>query len=78
MVRQFRSSDKGKTVLSKNGDEIGTVERVSGNKAHVKPASNLSRSVRQRLGWTDEDEEMYELMHSHVSQISNDEIHLKD
>lgn len=78
MVREFKSSDRNKTVVTEDGDEIGTIERVSGNKAYVKPKRNISRNIRQRLGWTDDEEEEYELMHSNVQQFSGDEVRLKD
>lgn len=78
MVREFKSSDRNKTVVSADGDEIGTIERVSGNKAYVKPKQGLTDSIRDSLGWTDEQEDTYELMHSEVQQFSGDEVHLKN
>jgi len=77
MVREFRSNDKGKTVVTKAGDEIGTVERISGDMAYVKPMQNLSNRVRQRLGWEDE-EDTYELKHSKVTEFDDDEIHIRN
>lgn len=64
--------------MTESGDKIGTIERVSGNKAMVKPTGDLSRSIRQRLGWDKEGADEYELAHSHVAKFSGDEVHLKD
>jgi len=78
MVRNFRSNDEGKKVVDADGDEIGTIDRVSGNKAYVSPKARLSQSIRKRLGWEEEEAETYELMHSEVDSFSGDEIRLKD
>ena len=77
MVREFRTSDEGKTVVTADGDEVGTIEKIEGDMAHVKPKGSLSRSIRRRLGWA-EDEDMYEVEHAKVQQISGNEVHLKD
>lgn len=76
MARPFRSSDEGKEVLSSDGDRIGRIESVEGDKAHVKPETGLAESIRNRLGMGD-DEEMYALDHSEVASISDDEVHLR-
>ncbi|SHH02155.1 hypothetical protein SAMN05443636_1639 [Halobaculum gomorrense] len=77
MVRNFRAEDEGKRVMTADGDEIGTIEQTAGSTAHVKPAMNLSQSVRRRLGWAEEGEETYELRTSKVDDIGADEIRLK-
>jgi hypothetical protein len=77
MVRDFRSSDKGKTVLTADGDTVGTVDRIKGGHAHVKPDDSLSKSTRRKLGWTTEGEEMYELKKSKVDKIDDAGIHLQ-
>lgn len=77
MARPFKSSDKGKSVVTSDGDKIGRVERVEGDEAHVKPESGLADSIRQRLGMGDSSEEMYVLNHSEVATFSDDEIHLR-
>lgn len=77
MVRNFKSSDEDMEVYSADGDMVGTVERASGSTAHIKPASGLSRSMRRRLGWTEEGEDTYRLRKDHVQSIDDDGIHLK-
>lgn len=77
MVREFKSEDKGKKVVTADGDMVGTVEEASGTAARVKAEEDLSRSIRRRLGWSEEDEESFELEHSNVERISGDEIRLK-
>lgn len=78
MVREFESEDEGKRVVNSGGEMIGVIESASGSTAQVKPEETLSRSIRRRLGWTDESEEHYELQHSRVDSITDEEVHLKE
>ncbi|WP_324760515.1 hypothetical protein [Haloarcula montana] len=78
MARQFEAADEGMTVKTASGDEIGTIESIEGNRAHVTPSSGLSQSIRKRLGWTKENEAVYELRHSKVSEFTDDAVVLKD
>ncbi|MCT9098515.1 hypothetical protein [Haloarchaeobius sp. HME9146] len=77
MVRNFEDNDKGKKVMSTDGDMIGRVDNVAGGKAYIKPDSTLSRGMRKKLGWTDEKKDTFELEHDAVEAISDDEIHVK-
>lgn len=77
MVREFTAGDEGKTVVTADGDEVGTIEKIDRNMAHVRPDGSLARSIRRRLGWAEEDEDVYEIEHSRVSNISGDEVRLK-
>lgn len=63
--------------MTADGDMVGTVERIHGDEAHVKPDTGLSQSIRETLGWTAEGEDVYPLKHSSVERIAGDEIHLK-
>ncbi|WP_256301025.1 hypothetical protein [Haloarchaeobius salinus] len=76
MVRNFESGDRGSEVHSADGEMIGTVTAVKGNRLHVEPDTGLASNIRQMLGW-EGDEEEYELRHDAVDKISGDEIHLK-
>lgn len=78
MVREFETGDEGKTVVTADGDEVGTIEQIDQHMAHVRPKGSLSQSVRRRLGWAEQDKDMYEITHSRVAQISDDEVHLKE
>lgn len=78
MARNFKSSDEGKEVVTADGDIVGTIERVSGSTAHVRPDDDLSQSIRRRLGWTEEGEEMYRLESSKVEEFAGDQVHLME
>jgi hypothetical protein len=77
MVREFKGSDEGKHVMTADGDIVGTVESVEGSRLHIKPESDLAKTVRRKLGWTDEGEATYELRKRSIKEISDDGIHLK-
>jgi hypothetical protein len=76
MARDFSAGDKGKRVMTADGDMVGTIERVSGANAHVKPDTSLSSAIRNRLGWG-EDRDTYRLDKSKVDSFSGDEVHLR-
>ena len=77
MARNFTNEDEGKRVLTADGDMVGTIDSVKGTTAHVTPDAGLSKSIRRRLGWSEADQETYELRKSKVDKIEGDEIHLK-
>jgi sporulation protein YlmC with PRC-barrel domain len=77
MARNFRNSDKGKQVMTADGEMVGTVEDIEGEQAHIRPQANLSESVRDTLGWTDEGEDLYPIDNSSVASFSGNEIHLR-
>jgi hypothetical protein len=65
-------------VVTADGDMVGRVEEASGSSAHIKADEDLSRSIRRRLGWTEEGEETYRLQKSNVDRITDDEVRLKN
>lgn len=77
MAREFKSSDKGRKVMTADGDMVGTIDRISGNRAYVKPDRKLSDSIRRQLEWTEEGKNTYELDHDAVASIKDDGVHLK-
>lgn len=77
MTRNFRTEDEGKRVVSADGETIGTCRSCRGDTAHVEPDASLERTLRQRLGWSNEGRETYPLKNTLVDRISDDEIRLR-
>lgn len=77
MVREFRSEDVGKRVVSAEGHRVGTVTKVSGGAVHVKPVSGSSSPIRKKLGWAAEGRETYRLRRGAVGEIGDTKIHLR-
>lgn len=78
MDRNFRNDDEGKKVMTADGDMVGTIAETAESKAHVKADTNLSSAIRNRLGWTDESTDTYELPKASVDEINDDAVHLQD
>lgn len=78
MARNFEETDEGRGVMTSDGKAIGRIESIEGDVAHVKPDHNADQAIRQKLGWTGDDEEMYELPHTSVERIDDMGVHLKE
>jgi len=76
MAREFMTQDRGKDVVTADGETVGTIEDIDENTAHVKPDQSLEDSIRSTLGWTTEGKDVYELDHSMVSDISDTKVTL--
>lgn len=78
MSANFNDDDEGKRVVNANGEEIGMVQSVSGNTAHIDPDPGMTDTIKSKLGWGDADEEdTYELDADDVDAITDDEIQLR-
>ncbi|MFC7046513.1 PRC-barrel domain containing protein [Halobacteriaceae archaeon GCM10025711] len=51
MVVTFTGDDEGKTVVNKDGDEIGVIKEVRTGTAYVDPDPNLLDTIRSKLSW---------------------------
>lgn len=76
MRRNFEGEDRGKRVVTADGDIVGTITDVDGERAFVAPDASLPSDIRQRLG-VDEGE-TYELETSQVDAATNDTVRLTD
>lgn len=75
-MQNLTDDDVGKTVLNREGNEIGRVTRVEGDTAFVDPNPDVSDSIMARLGWEDADEDDYRLDMNEIETITDDEIRL--
>jgi len=76
MAREFNPNDEGKTVRTADGDTVGTIEKIQSGVAHVRPKDSLSRSIRRRLGWAEEEGNTFELARDQVMNVTDDEVRL--
>lgn len=72
MVRNFKSEDEGKPVMTNDGETVGTVEKTMSTEIHVKPDGSLSQSIRRRLGWAEEGQDAVSVQKSKVDEITDD------
>lgn len=74
----FNDDDEGKRVVDSTGHEIGIVAEVRGGTAYVDPDPGLLDEMKSKLGWGDADEETYPIDHADVTQVTDDEIHIRE
>lgn len=74
---KITNEDEGKRVVNFDGDKVGVVSGVDGDKAHVAPDAGISDSIRSKLGWEDEDSD-YVLESEHVKTVTDDEVRLQE
>lgn len=73
---ELTDAEKGKTVVTEEGDELGQITSVRNNMAAVKPDPGLTDQLRARLGWgsSDSDDETYRLQAADVSNVTDDTV----
>ncbi|PSP72399.1 hypothetical protein BRC70_03880 [Halobacteriales archaeon QH_6_68_27] len=72
----FTESDEGKNVINQNGETIGRVVEVEGNRAYVDPDPGVTDTIMSKLGWGSRDEGSYLLESDKVKNITDDEVRL--
>lgn len=75
MVRQFTDDDRDKDVLTSDGDRIGQISDVDGDRATVEQDENLSEKIKRMLGW--DDDEPAEIRREQVDSHTVDNVRLK-
>ncbi len=73
----FSEDDEGKRVVDSSGEKIGIVEDVRGGNAYVNPDPGLMDQMKSKLGWGEADEETYPLDASDVTEVTDDEIRVR-
>lgn len=71
------SDDEGKAVYDTDGNRVGMVVRVEGDRVHVEPDPDTTESVAARLGWTfmlRGSEESYDVDAASVESVRDDRV----
>lgn len=76
MTGEFTQDDEGKTVVTAEGTRVGTVHKAGGIRVHVTPDTELGERVRDRLGWTAAENQVYELTTEAVEAVTDGEVRL--
>lgn len=80
MAREFTDDHRDNDVLTSEGDRIGTISAVDGERATVDrdDDSVLPDTLREMLGWDDDDDDD-EIRSHHVEDLNStgDELRLK-
>lgn len=68
--------DEGKEVLNENGDTIGMVSNVEGDRMFVKPEPGITDKIKMKLGWEDVGEEDYVVRENDIENVTEDVVRL--
>jgi len=74
---EYSDSDEGKKVVNAHGETIGRITEVRGGTAHVDPDPGMMDTMKSKLGWGDADQDAYPLKSSDVTEITDDEVHVR-
>ena len=74
MSRTLEESDEGKTVLSADGEQVGTIDRVEHGTAYVEADEGLLDELTSMLG---DDDGAHTLVGTDVEEGSDDEVRLR-
>lgn len=73
---EFTDDDQGKSVVTADGEKIGMVSSVEGNRAYVDADPGITDQIKSALGWEDADQDDYALSESQIDTVTDDEIRL--
>lgn len=78
MAREFTDDDRGKDIVTAEGDRIGTVGDVREGRARVErdESTDLTDKVKSMLGWDDSDED-HEIGRDHVDSVDENRVRLR-
>lgn len=80
MARNFTDGDRGSAVFNHQGERVGTVSDAQDGIAHVDTTdsdSGVLDSIKNALGWNDDDDDTYELRNNDVDSIDDEGVHLR-
>jgi len=77
MGHRFTDDDRGKDVVTPEGDRVGTIDRVDDDRAEIQrdQDADLTDKVKNMLGWDDDDQN--EIRDEHVDRTEDDRVYLR-
>ena len=66
--------DVGKPIVDRDGDQIGRVESVTGNRIEVDPDPDTLDRFMSRFGWNDRTGDTYRIDADDVERVTDDEV----
>ena len=78
MTRAFRDDDRDKSVFTQEGERIGTISSVDGERAKVRRGDDrsLTDEIKNLLDWDENDDE-HDLHQDHVDRHDDRGVHLR-
>lgn len=76
MRETLTEADKGKQVVTDDGDEVGRVVSVDSGTAYVDPDPDLTDRIAAKPGIADRDDGTYQIDPASVATVTDDEVRL--
>lgn len=68
--------DEGKRVVNQDGDTIGMVSGVEGDRVYIDPDTGITDKIKAKLGWEEVDEDDYAVNERQIEAVTDDEVRL--
>lgn len=73
---EITEEDKGKRVVNRDGNTVGMVTAVEGERVFVDPNPGLTDKIKSKLGWEAVSEEDYAISERDIDTVTDDELRL--
>lgn len=77
MMLHLNKNDEGKTVLTRDGKEIGVIASFEEGKAYVEPAELVPSTTKRKLDWEERVDGPYVLKNTMVHSITEDVVRIR-
>lgn len=76
-MEPITESDEGKKVIH-GDDAVGLVTDVKDGDAYVDPDPGITDTVMAKLGWSDTDQDTFQLREEQIDRVTDNAIHLRE
>ena len=77
MDETLTEDDVGKRVVGREGEILGTVQKIDQGVAHVEPDAGDYETVKRYLNWDAPDDDDYTFQETAIEEVTDEEIVLK-
>lgn len=73
---EITPEDKGKRVVNRDGNTVGMVSAVEGERVYIDPNPGITDKIKSKLGWEAVDEDDYAISERDIDTVTDDEVRL--
>jgi hypothetical protein len=75
-MTSISEDDEGKAVRNKDGETVGMVSSVRGDRMFVNPEPGITDKIKSKLGWEGVSDDDYVVRESDIETVTDDAIRL--
>lgn len=75
-MTSISEDDEGKAVMNQDGETIGMVSSVRGDRMFVNPEPGITDKIKSKLGWEDVGENDYVVRENDIETVTDDAVRL--